>query len=125
MGFCAVDGLLMGTRSGSLDPGVVLYLMAQRGISAEEIEQLDQGLPALEPLHHEEVVPGVRLEPHLDREAHALIDEAALLVVEVDMPAIVRLSQHLEQQEFVAALNLLAQLCAADRGVGGQRLFRK
>ncbi len=40
MGFCAVDGLMMGTRSGSLDPGVVLHLMAQRGMSAEEIERL-------------------------------------------------------------------------------------
>jgi len=40
MGFCAVDGLMMGTRSGSLDPGVVLYLMAQRGMSAKEIENL-------------------------------------------------------------------------------------
>lgn len=40
MGFCAVDGLMMGTRSGSLDPGVVLYLMAQRGMRAEEIEKL-------------------------------------------------------------------------------------
>ena len=27
MGFTAVDGLPMGTRCGSLDPGVVLYLM--------------------------------------------------------------------------------------------------
>jgi acetate kinase len=40
MGFCAVDGLMMGTRSGSLDPGVVLFLMAQRGMSAEAIEKL-------------------------------------------------------------------------------------
>jgi len=40
MGFCAVDGLMMGTRSGSLDPGVVLYLMAQRGMSSEAIEKL-------------------------------------------------------------------------------------
>jgi acetate kinase len=40
MGFCAVDGLMMGTRSGSLDPGVVLYLVAQRGMTAEEIEKL-------------------------------------------------------------------------------------
>lgn len=40
MGFCAVDGLMMGTRSGSLDPGVVLFLMAQRGMSAPEIEKL-------------------------------------------------------------------------------------
>jgi len=40
MGFCAVDGLMMGTRSGSLDPGVVLYLMAQRRMSVEEIEKV-------------------------------------------------------------------------------------
>jgi acetate kinase len=40
MGFCAVDGLMMGTRSGTLDPGVVLYLMAQRGMSAAEVERL-------------------------------------------------------------------------------------
>jgi acetate kinase len=31
MGFTALDGLPMGTRCGQLDPGVVLYLMQQRG----------------------------------------------------------------------------------------------
>jgi acetate kinase len=40
MGFTAVDGLPMGTRSGSLDPGVILYLMAQRGMDARAIESL-------------------------------------------------------------------------------------
>ncbi len=40
MGFTAVDGLMMGTRSGSLDPGVVLHLQQQLGYSAERIEQL-------------------------------------------------------------------------------------
>jgi len=40
MGFCAVDGLMMGTRSGSLDPGVILYLITQRGMSAGEVERL-------------------------------------------------------------------------------------
>ncbi len=30
----------MGTRSGSLDPGVILYLMSQRGMDARAIEQL-------------------------------------------------------------------------------------
>jgi acetate kinase len=29
MGFSALDGLMMGTRSGTLDPGVLLYLMEQ------------------------------------------------------------------------------------------------
>jgi acetate kinase len=40
MGFTAVDGLMMGTRSGSLDPGVILYLMDERGMDARAIEQL-------------------------------------------------------------------------------------
>ena len=40
MGFTAVDGLPMGTRSGSLDPGVLLYLMDQRGMDARAIESL-------------------------------------------------------------------------------------
>jgi acetate kinase len=40
MGFTAVDGLPMGTRSGSLDPGVILYLMSQRGMDAHAIETL-------------------------------------------------------------------------------------
>lgn len=40
MGFTAVDGLPMGTRSGVLDPGVVLYLMDQHGMDARAIEKL-------------------------------------------------------------------------------------
>ncbi|HMR36568.1 MAG TPA: acetate/propionate family kinase, partial [Paracoccus sp. (in: a-proteobacteria)] len=40
MGFSALDGLPMGTRSGQLDPGVLLYLMDQRGMSAAEISDL-------------------------------------------------------------------------------------
>jgi acetate kinase len=40
MGFTGVEGLPMGTRSGSLDPGVLLYLMDERGMGAREIEKL-------------------------------------------------------------------------------------
>ncbi len=40
MGFSALDGLPMGTRCGQLDPGVVLYLMDQKGMSADEISDL-------------------------------------------------------------------------------------
>ena len=35
MGFTALDGLPMGTRPGQLDAGVVLYLMSEKGMSAE------------------------------------------------------------------------------------------
>ncbi|MGH8765268.1 MAG: acetate/propionate family kinase, partial [Burkholderiales bacterium] len=40
MGFTAVDGLPMGTRSGALDPGVLLYLMDERGMDARALEKL-------------------------------------------------------------------------------------
>jgi acetate kinase len=40
MGFTAVDGLPMGTRCGALDPGVILYLMDQRGMDTRAIEKL-------------------------------------------------------------------------------------
>lgn len=40
LGFTALDGLCMGTRPGSLDPGVVLYLFQGLGMSAKEVETL-------------------------------------------------------------------------------------
>ena len=40
MGFTAVDGLMMGTRTGTLDPGVLLYLMDELAMDARAIERL-------------------------------------------------------------------------------------
>ncbi|HWJ07075.1 MAG TPA: acetate/propionate family kinase [Steroidobacteraceae bacterium] len=40
LGFTAVDGLPMGTRCGSMDPGVVLYLMDEMKFGARDIERL-------------------------------------------------------------------------------------
>ncbi|HKY03071.1 MAG TPA: acetate/propionate family kinase [Burkholderiales bacterium] len=40
MGFTALDGLPMGTRCGSLDPGVLLYLMDERKMDVRAIEKL-------------------------------------------------------------------------------------
>ena len=40
MGFTALDGLMMGTRCGNLDPGVVLYLQATLGMQVVEVEHL-------------------------------------------------------------------------------------
>ena len=40
MGFTAVEGLPMGTRCGSIDPGVLLYLMDERGMGPREMEKL-------------------------------------------------------------------------------------
>jgi acetate kinase len=43
MGFTALDGLPMGTRSGQIDPGVVLYLIEQTKMSSEEVRSLLYG----------------------------------------------------------------------------------
>jgi len=40
MGFSALDGLPMGTRPGQLDPGVLLYLMSEKGMDAKAISDL-------------------------------------------------------------------------------------
>lgn len=40
MGLTALDGLAMGTRCGALDPGVLLYLMQERGMDAGALEDL-------------------------------------------------------------------------------------
>jgi acetate kinase len=50
MGFSALDGLPMGTRCGSLDPGVILYLIAEKGYDVKALERLfyhDSGLRGL------------------------------------------------------------------------------
>lgn len=40
MGFTAVEGLPMGTRSGSIDPGVILYLLTERSMSVADVTDL-------------------------------------------------------------------------------------
>jgi acetate kinase len=50
LGFTALDGLPMGTRPGQLDPGVVLHLLREKGMSAADVEKLlyhECGLKAL------------------------------------------------------------------------------
>ncbi len=40
MGFTAIDGLMMGTRTGAIDPGVLLYLMDNKGMGSPELTRL-------------------------------------------------------------------------------------
>lgn len=66
MGFSALDGLMMGTRCGALDPGALLYLMDIEGMSTREVGHL---------LYHESGLLGVSgLSPDprvlLEHEAH-------------------------------------------------------
>lgn len=50
MGFSPLEGLVMATRSGSLDPGIPLHLILHGGIAPEEVQRMlneDSGLAAL------------------------------------------------------------------------------
>jgi acetate kinase len=50
MGFTPLEGLMMGTRSGTIDPGIVVYLMRRHGSSADDIDRIlnrESGLKGL------------------------------------------------------------------------------
>ena len=50
MGLSTLDGLMMGTRCGAIDPGVIIYLMEEKKMKIKEIEHL---------LYHESGLKGV------------------------------------------------------------------
>lgn len=69
MSFTALDGLMMGTRCGSIDPGVLLYLMDRHGMSARDLQRL---------LYEQSGLLGVSGESSDMRELLARSDEAAI-----------------------------------------------
>ncbi|OCP15470.1 MULTISPECIES: acetate/propionate family kinase [unclassified Ensifer] len=73
MGFTALDGLPMGTRPGQLDPGVVLYLILQRGMSAQVVSDL---------LYHEAGLKGLSGVSNDMRDLLASDDPHAKLAVD-------------------------------------------
>jgi acetate kinase len=40
MGFTPLEGLMMGTRSGSIDPGIIIYLIRHRGYTAAQLDTI-------------------------------------------------------------------------------------
>jgi acetate kinase len=40
MGFTPLEGLMMGTRCGSIDPGIIIYLLRHRGYTAEQLDHV-------------------------------------------------------------------------------------
>lgn len=56
MGFTALDGLMMGTRCGRIDPGVLLYLIQEKNYTVKEIEHLlykESGLLGVSGISHD------------------------------------------------------------------------
>lgn len=81
MGFTALEGLPMATRSGSLDPGILLYWLKEKGWTAEQIEHIlyqGSGLQGISDLSSD-----VRILEHSDDpQAQLAIDYFALRVAE-------------------------------------------
>jgi acetate kinase len=73
MGFTALDGIPMGTRSGQIDPGVLLYMLAERGMSTKDLEDL---------LYRESGLKGMSGLSNDMRELEASGAPAALLAIE-------------------------------------------
>jgi acetate kinase len=40
MGFTPLDGLMMGTRSGAVDPGLLLYVLRHKGLTADDLDRV-------------------------------------------------------------------------------------
>lgn len=56
MGFTALDGLMMGTRTGAIDPGVLLYFLEQKGMTVQELNDLlykKSGLSGVSGISHD------------------------------------------------------------------------
>jgi acetate kinase len=80
MGFSALDGLMMGTRSGSVDPGVLLHLL-RNGWSAGKIERM---------LYKESGLRGVSGISADMRTLHASADPDAMRAAEIFIHRLVR-----------------------------------
>jgi len=73
MGFTALDGLPMGTRPGQIDPGVLLYLLTEKGMVPEDLEEL---------LYRESGLKGLSGISNDMRELEASDDPAAALAID-------------------------------------------
>ena len=73
MGFTALDGLPMGTRPGQIDPGVLLYLIMQRGMDASAVQDL---------LYRESGLKGISGISNDMRALEASSEPAAVLAIE-------------------------------------------
>lgn len=82
MGFTALDGLPMGTRPGQLDAGVVLYLMQEKGMSAQQIERFlyhDCGLKGLSGISNDVRVLLASADPRAIRALDFFVYRIAML----------------------------------------------
>lgn len=91
MGFSALDGLVMGTRSGSIDPGVLLYLLRERGYDVDRLTQLlyhDSGLLGVSRVSHDLRVLLTMDHPHaaeaIDLYVERIVQELGAMAAALD-----------------------------------------
>jgi acetate kinase len=73
MGFTALDGIPMGTRPGQIDPGVLLYLVTEKGMTPKAVEDL---------LYHDSGLKGLSGISNDMRDLEASSDARATLAIE-------------------------------------------
>ncbi len=77
MGFTPLEGLVMGTRSGDMDPAVIDYVMQKEGLSAQEVEAMlnkQSGLLGISGLTNDMRELQAESDEHNDRRARLAID---------------------------------------------------
>src|SRR5262249_46616753 len=77
MGMTPLEGLVMGTRSGDLDPAVISYISAKESMSPHEVETLlnkQSGLLGISGLTHDMRVLQSEVSEHDDRRARLAIE---------------------------------------------------
>ncbi len=83
MGFTPLDGLVMGTRCGGLDPGVVLYLLRERGMSPAQVGDLlgrRSGLLGVSGLSDDVQTLETSADPHAREALDMFADRAAATI---------------------------------------------
>jgi acetate kinase len=83
MGFTALDGLPMGTRTGQIDPGVILYLMTEKGMLPAEVQEFlyrDCGLKGLSGVSNDMRELQNSVDPHAAFAVDYFVYRVALLV---------------------------------------------
>lgn len=76
MGFSPLDGLVMGTRCGSLDPGVLLYLMDHYQMDARALEKLlyfQSGLLGISGISADMAILSASPEPHAQEAVESFV----------------------------------------------------
>jgi acetate kinase len=77
MGMTPLEGLVMGTRSGDVDPAILGYIAAKEGLSIHEVETIlnkQSGLLGISGLTHDMRVLQNEAQTHADRRANLAID---------------------------------------------------